>query len=175
MIINAICGRYYREGEVPAVAPPLSAARQAKAQVVFPPQAWGEGFVKSRFRGLTQIGDEMPCNVMADEILTPGKGQIRALFCVGGNPMIAFPNQEKVSRALEDLPLLVAIDPWLFSDLTSSTLHPRTQSRLRERGTLPCWVKCTLKNLTHIILKRSLKPRVTRLRSGNFFGTLQSV
>ena len=121
MIINAICGRYYREGEVPAVAPPLSAARQAKAQVVFPPQAWGEGFVKSRFRGLTQIGDEMPCNVMADEILTPGKGQIRALFCVGGNPMIAFPNQEKVSRALEDLPLLVAIDPWLSA--TSRRAH----------------------------------------------------
>ena len=121
MIINAICGRYYREGEVPAVAPPLSMGRQAKAQVVFPPQAWGEGFVKSRFRGLTQIGDEMPCNVMADEILTPGQGQIRALFCVGGNPMIAFPNQEKIGRALENLPLLVAIDPWLSA--TSRRAH----------------------------------------------------
>ncbi len=121
MVINAICGRYYREGEVPAAAPPLSVGRQAKAQVVFPPQAWGEGFVKSRFRGLTQIGDEMPCNIMADEILTPGEGQIRALFCVGGNPMIAFPNQEKIGRALEDLPLLVAIDPWLSA--TSRRAH----------------------------------------------------
>ncbi|MDG2048317.1 MAG: molybdopterin-dependent oxidoreductase [Halioglobus sp.] len=121
MVINAICGRYYREGEEPAVAPPLSVGRQAKAQVVFPPQAWGEGFVKSRFRGLTQIGDEMPCNIMADEILTPGEGQIRALFCVGGNPMIAFPNQEKIGRALEDLPLLVAIDPWLSA--TSRRAH----------------------------------------------------
>ena len=113
MTINALCGRYYREGEVPAAAPPLSVGRQPKAQVVFPPQAWGEGFVKSRFRGLTQIGDEMPCNVMADEILTPGEGQIRALFSIGGNPMVAFPNQDKIARALEDLDLLVAIDPWL--------------------------------------------------------------
>lgn len=113
MTINALCGRYYREGEEPAAAPPLSVGRQPKAQVVFPPQAWGDGFVKSRFRGLTQIGDEMPCNVMADEILTPGEGQIRALFSIGGNPMVAFPNQDKIARALDDLDLLVAIDPWL--------------------------------------------------------------
>lgn len=112
MTINALCGRYYREGETPAVAAPLTAARQPRAQVVFPPQAWGEGFVKSRFRGLTQIGDEMPCNVMADEILTPGEGQIRALFSIGGNPMVAFPNQQKMAKAFDDLELLVAIDPW---------------------------------------------------------------
>lgn len=121
MTLNALCGRYYREGETPAVAPPLSMPRRPKAQVVFPPQAWGEGFTPSRFRGLTQIGDEMPCNVMADEILTPGEGQIRALFCIGGNPMVAFPNQEKVARAMDDLELLVAIDPWLSA--TSRRAH----------------------------------------------------
>jgi anaerobic selenocysteine-containing dehydrogenase len=55
----------------------------------------------------------MPCNVMADEILTPGEGRIRALFVLGGNPMVAFPNQQKVARALADLELLVAIDPWM--------------------------------------------------------------
>lgn len=121
MTLNALCGRYYREGETPAAAPPLTAPRRPKAQVVFPPQAWGEGFVKSRFRGLTQIGDEMPCNVMADEILTPGEGQIRALFSIGGNPVVAFPNQEKIAKAMDDLELLVAIDPWLSA--TSRRAH----------------------------------------------------
>lgn len=121
MTLNALCGRYYREGETPAAAPPLTVGRTPKAQVVFPPQAWGEGFVKSRFRGLTQIGDEMPCNVMADEILTPGEGQIRALFSIGGNPVVAFPNQEKIAQAMDDLDLLVAIDPWLSA--TSRRAH----------------------------------------------------
>ena len=121
MIINAICGRYYRENEIPASCPPLSPPRPRKAQVVFPPKAWGENFVKSRFRGLTQIGDEMPCNVMADEILTPGEGQIRALFVNGGNPVIAFPNQKKVARAMDDLELLVALDPWFSA--TSKRAH----------------------------------------------------
>lgn len=113
MTINALCGRYYREGETPASAAPLQRGRKPRAQVVFPPKVWGEGFTPSRFRGLTQIGDEMPCNVMADEILTPGEGQIRALFNIGGNPMVAFPNQEKMARAMDDLELLVAIDPWM--------------------------------------------------------------
>lgn len=121
MTINAICGRYYRENDMPASCPPLSPPRPRKAQVVFPPPAWGENFVQSRFRGLSQLGDEMPCNVMADEILTPGDGQIRALFVNGGNPVVAFPNQEKVARAMEDLDLLVALDPWFSA--TSKRAH----------------------------------------------------
>ncbi|MBK6288037.1 MAG: molybdopterin-dependent oxidoreductase [Gammaproteobacteria bacterium] len=113
LTLNTVCGRYYREGEVPPTAAPLSAPQPLRAEVVFPPRPWGEGMAKSRFRGLTQIGGEMPCNVMADEILTPGEGRIRALFCVGGNPMVAFPNQVKMGAAMDDLELLVAIDPWM--------------------------------------------------------------
>ncbi len=137
MTINALCGRYYRENDIPAGCPPLSPPRPRKAQVVFPPKAWGENFVKSRFRGLTQIGDEMPCNVMADEILTPGEGQIRALFVNGGNPVVAFPNQQKVAKAMEDLELLVALDPWFSA--TSKRAHyilgPKLQLE-REDATL---------------------------------------
>lgn len=113
LALNTVCGRYYREGEVPPSAAPLSAPQPLRAEVFFPPEPWGEAMPKSRFRGLTQLGDEMPCNVMADEILTPGQGRIRALFCVGGNPMVAFPNQLKIRAALDDLELLVAIDPWM--------------------------------------------------------------
>ncbi len=113
MTLNAICGRFYRAGEAQAVAPVLQPPYPTKAQVEFPPPAWGEGFHPTRFRGLTQIGEELPCNVLADEILTPGDGQIRALFSVGGNPMVAFPNQMKMKRALDDLELLVQIDPWM--------------------------------------------------------------
>ena len=42
----------------------------------------------------------MPAAAAADEILTPGEGQVRALLCIGGNPLVAWPNQQKVERAL---------------------------------------------------------------------------
>ena len=56
---------------------------------------------------------EMPTNLLSDEILTPGEGQVRALIVVGGNPLMAFPNQEKTFAALKDLDLLVCIDPYM--------------------------------------------------------------
>src|SRR5262249_61505473 len=53
---------------------------------------------------------EMPINVFADEVLTPGAGQLKALICVGGNPAVAFPDQRKVLAALAALELSVVLD-----------------------------------------------------------------
>ncbi|MFQ3596687.1 MAG: molybdopterin-dependent oxidoreductase [Sphingomonadaceae bacterium] len=109
--LNIIGGRVNREGEVspiPRVFTPNQPPR--RAEVAAPVRPWGEGFPASRLRGLTQLGFEMPCNVLADEILTPGDGQVKALINVGGNPMVAFPNPDKMARALDSLELLVSID-----------------------------------------------------------------
>ncbi len=38
----------------------------------------------------------MPTNLLADEILTPGEGQVRALIVIVGNPALSFPDQEKI-------------------------------------------------------------------------------
>ncbi len=111
MALNIVCGRFCREGEVAPFPRVLSAAAPRKAQVVPPKPLWGEGCTPSRIRGLTQMaGFEMPAATAADEILTPGEGQVRALICIGGNPLVAWPNQEKVERALKALELLVCID-----------------------------------------------------------------
>jgi anaerobic selenocysteine-containing dehydrogenase len=64
-------------------------------------------------RGLGDTAAGLPTPALADEILTPGDGQVRALFVAGGNPLAAFPNREKVLRALKSLDLLVVIDPQL--------------------------------------------------------------
>jgi anaerobic selenocysteine-containing dehydrogenase len=109
-VLNIVCGRFCREGEVAPYPRVLSAATPRKAQVSPPAPVWGDGFAKSRVRGLTQIGMEMPTAALADEILTPGDGQVRALLCIGGNPLVAWPNQAKVERALGALELLVCID-----------------------------------------------------------------
>jgi anaerobic selenocysteine-containing dehydrogenase len=82
---------------------------------------------QSRFRGLGQLGYEMPCNVLADEILTPGEGQVRVLISIGGNPEVGFPNQMKMRRALDDLELFVQIDPWMSASASRAdvVLAPR--------------------------------------------------
>ena len=113
--LNTICARFKQEGEkaaIPGVFTNINGPR--RAQVGPPVPMFGaEGMAKSRFRGLGQLGFEMPCNVLADEILTPGEGQIRVLISVGGNPVVGFPNQQKMVRALDDLELFVQIDPWM--------------------------------------------------------------
>ncbi len=113
--LNTICARFKQEGEkaaIPGVFSPYQTAR--RAQVGPPVPMFGaEGMPKSRFRGLGHLGWEMPCNVLADEILTPGEGQVRALISVGGNPVVGFPDQAKMVRALDDLELFVQIDPWM--------------------------------------------------------------
>jgi len=108
--LNIICGRFCREGEKSSIPRVFTAVTPRRAQVAPPMALYGEGLPASRIRGLTHLGMEMPCNVLADEILTPGEGQIRALISIGGNPVVAFPDQDKMTRALAGLELLVSVD-----------------------------------------------------------------
>ena len=117
--LNAICGRHYRAGErLPnpgVLTPPVPRAAQATG----PQPQWLTEGVKSRVSDdicetvvLSPYGPlkEMPTAVISDEMLIEGEGQIKALICVGGNPLLAWPDQEKTHRALAGLDLLVCID-----------------------------------------------------------------
>jgi len=64
----------------------------------------------SRIGGYHPIFGGLPSSILADEILTEGEGQIRALIVVAGNPVISFPDTAKMERALEKLELLVVVD-----------------------------------------------------------------
>jgi anaerobic selenocysteine-containing dehydrogenase len=137
--LNIVCGRFCREGEVAPFPRVLSAATPRKAQVGPPSPLWGEGFAKSRIRGLTQIGFEMPTAALADEILTPGEGQVRALISIGGNPLVAWPNQQKVERALASLELLVCIDIKMSqtAELAHYVLAPKISLERDDIATAP--------------------------------------
>ncbi|MEU4190561.1 molybdopterin-dependent oxidoreductase [Kribbella sp. NPDC026611] len=71
------------------------------------------GVWKSRVRGLPEFGGELPVATMAEEILTPGEGQIRAMVTVAGNPVLSTPNGRKLDEALGTLDFMVAIDPYI--------------------------------------------------------------
>ncbi|MGC8120086.1 molybdopterin oxidoreductase family protein [Marinobacter sp. VGCF2001] len=67
----------------------------------------------SRVRGLPEFAGEYPASTMADEILTPGEGQVRAFVTVAGNPVLSSPNGERLDQALEGLDFMVSVDYYL--------------------------------------------------------------
>jgi anaerobic selenocysteine-containing dehydrogenase len=64
----------------------------------------------SRVRGLPQWFGEFPVATLAEEILVPGEGQIRAMVTVAGNPVSSAPNVERLEAAFASLDFLVAVD-----------------------------------------------------------------
>ena len=65
---------------------------------------------RSRIGNLPEILGTLPATVMAEEITTPGPGQIRALFVSSGNPVLSIPNGPELEQAMRELDLMVAID-----------------------------------------------------------------
>ena len=110
--LNTICGRWVKAGERMPNRGVLFRQLSGVARAEKPRVAAGFGEAL-RVRGLTDTAAGLPTAALADEILTPGEGQVRALFVIGGNPLLSWPNQEKTRRALESLELLVVIDPML--------------------------------------------------------------
>ena len=67
----------------------------------------------SRVRKLPEFAGELPVVTLAEEILTEGPGQIKALVTSAGNPVLSTPNGRELDRALAGLEFMVSIDPYL--------------------------------------------------------------
>ncbi|MBX9929359.1 MAG: molybdopterin oxidoreductase family protein [Gemmatimonadaceae bacterium] len=65
---------------------------------------------KSRVRGLPEFAGELPVAALAEEMETPGRGQVRALITHAGNPVLSTPNGARLDRAIAQLDFYVAID-----------------------------------------------------------------
>src|SRR3954469_21238433 len=72
---------------------------------------------RSRVGGFPDVLGQMPAGVMADEIETPGRGQLRALIVSAGNPLLSVPDPPRLRAAFGKLDLLVSID--LFMNETA--------------------------------------------------------
>lgn len=68
---------------------------------------------RSRVSDLPEFNGELPVAALAEEILTPGEGQIRAFFTSAGNPVLSTPNGRQLDRALESLEFMVSIDLYI--------------------------------------------------------------
>ena len=68
---------------------------------------------RSRVHNLPEYSGEFPVATLADEILTEGKNQIKAMVCIAGNPVLSTPNGTKLEKAFEQLDFMVSIDIYL--------------------------------------------------------------
>jgi anaerobic selenocysteine-containing dehydrogenase len=108
-VINTVTGNLDRPGGAmftlpafdPVTAPESLAPRGSFAR-------W-----HSRVRKLPEFAGEFPVATLAEEILTEGAGQIKALVTSAGNPVLSTPNGRELDRALAGLEFMVAIDPYI--------------------------------------------------------------
>ena len=71
------------------------------------------GAWKPAFAGCPEFGGELPVAALAEEIDTPGEGQIKALVTIAGNPVLSTPNGARLDHALDLLDFMVSVDFYL--------------------------------------------------------------
>ena len=76
---------------------------------------------QSRVSGRPEFNGELPVAAFAEELETPGKGQIKGLIVHAGNPVLSLPNGRRLSRAFDQLELMVAVD--IYRNETTRHAH----------------------------------------------------
>lgn len=113
LCLNTICGRFRRAGDRVENPGVLTTRRAFKAQPMAPYPVDGFGKPLRARPDLPPAVCGLPTSGLADEILLEGEGQIKALITIGGNPMRAWPDQQKTRAALEALDFHVCVEPRL--------------------------------------------------------------
>ncbi|CBL44489.1 Probable molybdopterin oxidoreductase [gamma proteobacterium HdN1] len=108
-VLNILTGRLDTEGGVMFTRPAVDLVGLA----MLAGKTGDFGLRRSRVRKLPAFSGEFPTSTLADEILTEGDGQIRALITCAGNPVLSAPNGTKLERALKALDYMVCIDFYL--------------------------------------------------------------
>lgn len=104
-LINLVTGNLDREGGALCTLPAVDLVASTSGGHY---ARW-----RSRVSGLPEFAGELPVAALAEEILTPGEGQVRALVSVAGNPVLSTPNGRQLERALAGLEFMVSIDFYL--------------------------------------------------------------
>ncbi|BBZ19883.1 molybdopterin-dependent oxidoreductase [Mycolicibacterium gadium] len=71
------------------------------------------GRFRTRVRGAKEVLGQVPVSCLAEEIATPGEGQIKALITVAGNPVLSTPAGHQLDEVLPQLDAMIAVDLWM--------------------------------------------------------------
>ncbi|MCL6417615.1 molybdopterin-dependent oxidoreductase [Aestuariirhabdus sp. Z084] len=108
LVLNIITGNFDRAGGAMFPQPAFDLLRTVKPGK---PNSYGRH--QSRVRKLPFFNGEFPIAALAEEITTEGEGQIKAMFCIAGNPVLSAPNGDGLDKAFEQLDFMVAVDIYL--------------------------------------------------------------
>ncbi len=110
-VLNVLCGHLDAPG---GVMFPKAAAFQANTMG---PPGRGRGITvgrhRSRVSGAPEVFGELPAGCLAEEIETPGAGQVKALITVAANPVLSAPNGPRLAQALGQLDFMLCVDIYL--------------------------------------------------------------
>ena len=108
VVLNIITANFDSEGGAMFPQPAFDPLRNIK-----PGKPKPHGIHTSRVHKLPLVSGEIPASTLADEILTPGEGQIKAMFTVAGNPVLSAPNGARLDQAFAQLDFMVSVDIYL--------------------------------------------------------------
>jgi formate dehydrogenase len=86
---------------------------------------------RSRVAAFPTLQKSLPAGILADEILTPGEEQVRALIVLSGNPLMSIPGEAKLRSAFDRLEFTVCLD--LFQNATGEVADLVLPT--------PCWLE----------------------------------
>lgn len=104
-VLNTVTGNLDRPGGAMFARP---AHEQPRSRRQFTTGRW-----TTRVRQLPETRGELPVSALAEEILEPGEGRIRAMVTIAGNPVLSTPNSGRLDDALASLDFMVAVDIYL--------------------------------------------------------------
>jgi anaerobic selenocysteine-containing dehydrogenase len=104
--INILTDNFDKAGGAMFTKPAIDILMGAKPRTIF-------GRWQSRVRKLNEFMGELPVSALAEEILTEGEGQIKAMIVNCGNPILSTPNGEQLDKAFAQLDFVVSIDIYL--------------------------------------------------------------
>ena len=96
--INAISGNLDKRGGVLA----------GKGLLPRPPAP--KETLRSRIGDIPYVNSTIPGGIMADEILAPGPGKVRAMFNMSGNPLLTCAGSDRLAEGFKELELFVCLD-----------------------------------------------------------------
>ncbi|MGH7289204.1 MAG: molybdopterin-dependent oxidoreductase, partial [Myxococcota bacterium] len=110
-VLNVLTGNLDREGGAMFSNP------VAWSLASLTPPEFANGFTlgrwRSRVRGAPEVLGQVPISCLAEEMATPGRGQVRALITIAGNPVLSAPDAAKLDAALPGLDFMLSLDNWL--------------------------------------------------------------
>ncbi|MFT4762314.1 MAG: anaerobic selenocysteine-containing dehydrogenase [Paraglaciecola sp.] len=108
-VLNILTGNFDREGGAMFTLPAFDHVGMTTMQG----KGGSFGRRRSRVRNLPEYSGEFPVATMAEEILTEGEGQIKAMVTIAGNPLLSVPNGQQLEKAFSGLEYMVAVDIYL--------------------------------------------------------------